>query len=150
MPITKQKKYLSKGEKLKIISNEKEGWELSEVGVKPGVVLKHLHRASRSGFKGGALKLALKICDPRVEFIAVFDAMGCLSRYFISNWVYGMLGRFFPYGTFVVNILGAFIIGSIDAATLAVGLTGFWTQLIYGFMIVLSVIMHTYLRKRGE
>lgn len=48
-----------------------------------------------------------------VLFIAVFGAMGCLSRYFISNWVYGMLGRFFPYGTFAVNILGAFIIGLI-------------------------------------
>jgi simple sugar transport system permease protein len=30
------------------------------------------------------------------------------------------------------------------------GLTGFWTQLIYGLIIVLSVIMHTYLRKRVE
>jgi len=53
-------------------------------------------------------------------------------------------------GTILGTFLGAFIIGSIDAATVAIGLTGFWTQLIYGFIIVLSVIMHTYLRKRGE
>jgi len=53
-------------------------------------------------------------------------------------------------GTILGTFLGAFIIGSIEAATVAVGLTGFWTQLIYGFIIVLSVIMHTYLRKRGE
>jgi simple sugar transport system permease protein len=53
-------------------------------------------------------------------------------------------------GTIMGTFLGAFIIGSIEAATVAVGLTGFWTQLIYGFIIVLSVIMHTYLRKRGE
>ena len=53
-------------------------------------------------------------------------------------------------GTILGTFLGAFIIGSIDAATVAVGLTGFLTQLIYGFIIVLSVIMHTYLRKRGE
>jgi CrcB protein len=39
--------------------------------------------------------------------------MGCLSRYFVSGWVYGVLGRSFPYGTFVVNIVGAFIIGLI-------------------------------------
>ncbi|HKZ15956.1 MAG TPA: fluoride efflux transporter CrcB [Geobacteraceae bacterium] len=45
--------------------------------------------------------------------IALFGAMGCLSRYFVSSWVYGVLGRSFPYGTFVVNILGAFIIGLI-------------------------------------
>jgi simple sugar transport system permease protein len=53
-------------------------------------------------------------------------------------------------GTILGTFLGAFIIGAIEAATVAVGLTGFWTQFIYGFIIVLSVIMHTYLRKRGE
>ncbi len=53
-------------------------------------------------------------------------------------------------GTILGTFLGAFIIGSIDAATVAVGLTGFLTQLIYGFIIVVSVIMHSYLRKRGE
>ncbi len=53
-------------------------------------------------------------------------------------------------GTILGTFLGAFIIGSIEAATVAVGLTGFYTQLIYGLIIVLSVIMHTYLRKRGE
>ncbi|MBN1309817.1 MAG: ABC transporter permease [Anaerolineae bacterium] len=58
--------------------------------------------------------------------------------------VFGGVGTLF--GTFI----GAFIIGSIEAATVAVGLTGFWTELIYGLIIVLSVIMHTYLRKRTE
>jgi simple sugar transport system permease protein len=53
-------------------------------------------------------------------------------------------------GTILGTFLGAFIIGTIEAATVAIGLTGFWTQLIYGFIIVISVIMHTYLRKRGE
>jgi simple sugar transport system permease protein len=53
-------------------------------------------------------------------------------------------------GTILGTFLGAFIIGAIEAATVAIGLTGFWTQLIYGLIIVLSVIMHTYLRKRGE
>jgi simple sugar transport system permease protein len=53
-------------------------------------------------------------------------------------------------GTILGTFLGAFIIGTIEAATVAVGLTGFWTNLIYGLIIVLSVIMHTYLRKRGE
>jgi simple sugar transport system permease protein len=53
-------------------------------------------------------------------------------------------------GTILGTFLGAFMIGSIEAATVAIGLTGFWTNLIYGFIIVLSVIMHTYLRKRAE
>ena len=58
--------------------------------------------------------------------------------------VFGGVGTIF--GTFI----GAFIIGAIEAATVAIGLTGFWTQLINGLIIVLSVIMHTYLRKRME
>jgi len=53
-------------------------------------------------------------------------------------------------GTILGTFLGAFIIGAIEAATVAIGLTGFWTQLIYGLIIVLSVIMHTYLSKRVE
>jgi len=53
-------------------------------------------------------------------------------------------------GTILGTFIGAFIIGAIQAATVAVGLTGFWTELIYGLIIVLSVIMHTYLRKRVE
>jgi simple sugar transport system permease protein len=58
--------------------------------------------------------------------------------------VFGGVGTIF--GTFI----GAFIIGAIEAATVAVGLTGFWTKLIYGLIIVLSVSMHSYLRRRME
>ena len=58
--------------------------------------------------------------------------------------VFGGVGTIF--GTFI----GAFIIGAIEAGTVAIGLTGFWTQLIYGLIVVLSVIMHTYLGKRME
>ena len=46
-------------------------------------------------------------------FIALFGALGCLARYYLSGWIYGLLGRSFPYGTFFVNILGAFLIGLI-------------------------------------
>ncbi len=48
-----------------------------------------------------------------VFLIAIFGALGCLTRYFLSGWVYDLLGRNFPYGTFAVNIVGAFIIGLI-------------------------------------
>ena len=43
--------------------------------------------------------------------VTVCGGLGCLSRYLISGWVYSLLGRGFPYGTFIVNILGAFILG---------------------------------------
>ncbi len=48
-----------------------------------------------------------------VLLIAGFGALGCVTRYFLSGWVYGLLGRSFPYGTFAVNVVGAFIIGLI-------------------------------------
>src|SRR5260370_11599927 len=35
---------------------------------------KILHRTSRQGYKGGALREALKVTDPRAEYAAVFDA----------------------------------------------------------------------------
>jgi 1,2-diacylglycerol 3-beta-glucosyltransferase len=35
---------------------------------------KILHRTSRAGFKGGALNEALKLMDPRTEYVVVFDA----------------------------------------------------------------------------
>jgi CrcB protein len=64
--------------------------------------------------------------------IALFCAGGGLTRYYLSGWVYSLLGRAFPYGTFVVNIIGAFFIGlimemslrsTIIPATVRLGLT---------------------------
>ena len=46
-------------------------------------------------------------------FIAGFGALGCLARYSLSGRIYSWLGRGFPYGTFAVNIIGAFSIGFV-------------------------------------
>ncbi len=48
-----------------------------------------------------------------VLFIAGFGALGCVTRYYLSGWAYDLFGRSFPYGTFAVNILGAFLIGLV-------------------------------------
>jgi simple sugar transport system permease protein len=53
-------------------------------------------------------------------------------------------------GTMLGTFLGSYIIGAIEAAIVAIGLTGFWTELIYGLIIILSVSMHTVLLKRTE
>lgn len=45
--------------------------------------------------------------------IALFCAGGGLTRYYLSGWIYTLLGRAFPYGTFVVNIIGAYLIGMV-------------------------------------
>lgn len=45
--------------------------------------------------------------------IALFCAGGGLTRYYLSGWVYSLLGRALPYGTFAVNVIGAYFIGLI-------------------------------------
>ena len=49
----------------------------------------------------------------KAAIIALFCAGGGLSRYYLSGWVYTLLGRAFPYGTLVVNMIGAYLIGLI-------------------------------------
>jgi simple sugar transport system permease protein len=52
-------------------------------------------------------------------------------------------------GTILGTFIGALIIGSLEAGIIAIGLTGFWTQLIYGLIIVVSLSIYTLLRRRG-
>ncbi len=51
-------------------------------------------------------------------------------------------------GSIVGTFIATFIIGSINGGIVAIGLTGFWTQLIYGLIITVSVAMHTVIRRR--
>ena len=51
-------------------------------------------------------------------------------------------------GTILGTFLGSYIIGAINAGIVAIGMTGFWTELIYGFIIIVSVSMHVVLRRR--
>ncbi len=50
---------------------------LKEISVekrRPLPTIKVIHRKDRSGFKGGALAVALRHMDPRTEYVVVFDA----------------------------------------------------------------------------
>ncbi|MFN8496057.1 MAG: ABC transporter permease [Caldilineaceae bacterium] len=69
--------------------------------------------------------------------------LNTLSSVFLGGTsVFGGTGTIF--GTFVAS----FIVGAINAGIVAVGISGFWTQLIYGLIIVLSVILQTVINKR--
>ena len=49
----------------------------------------------------------------RILLIALAGALGTLSRYGIGVWAGRALGTGFPYGTFIVNVLGCFLISFI-------------------------------------
>ncbi len=51
-------------------------------------------------------------------------------------------------GTILGTFVACFVIGAINAGIVAIGLTGFWTQLIYGLIIVISVTLQTVLSRR--
>ncbi|OGT96690.1 MAG: camphor resistance protein CrcB [Geobacteraceae bacterium GWB2_52_12] len=48
-----------------------------------------------------------------VILIAIFGALGCVARYYVSGWTYEKLGWGYPWGTLAVNMAGAFLIGLI-------------------------------------
>ncbi len=48
---------------------------------------------------------------PNYLAIAVGGAIGACFRYLLSEWMLLLCGRSFPFGTLLVNILGAFAIG---------------------------------------
>ncbi|MDT8384584.1 MAG: fluoride efflux transporter CrcB [Gammaproteobacteria bacterium] len=47
----------------------------------------------------------------QVLAIAIGGALGALFRFWMSNGIYGLLGRNFPYGTLAVNVLGSLLMG---------------------------------------
>jgi len=66
--------------------------------------------------------------------------MKALASVFIGGTsVYGGVGTIF--GTFI----GAIIIGSIEAGIISAGISGFWTQFVSGFVIVVSLVVYSYM-----
>ena len=47
----------------------------------------------------------------QVFAIAAGGALGALLRFWMSNGIYALLGRNFPYGTLAVNVLGSLLMG---------------------------------------
>jgi simple sugar transport system permease protein len=51
-------------------------------------------------------------------------------------------------GTVWGTVVGAFLIGGIEAGTVAVGLKDFWTEVIYGGIILAAITAHALLQRR--
>lgn len=52
-------------------------------------------------------------------------------------------------GTIAGAICGAFTVGFIQTGLIAAGLTGFWTNVFYGLVIILSLVLHRFNRSRS-
>ncbi len=50
-----------------------------------------------------------------ILFIAIGGAAGAVSRYLVDTWVSEQTMSSFPWGTFVVNISGSFVLGLLSA-----------------------------------
>ncbi len=69
--------------------------------------------------------------------------MRTLAAVFVGGTsVFGGMGTI--YGSFI----GALIIGSLEAGIIAIGLAGFWTQLVYGLIIIVAISIYTWLIKK--
>jgi PAS domain S-box-containing protein len=45
-------------------------------------------------------------------------------------------------GAILGSFIGAIVIGSLDAGVVAIGLTPFWIQLVYGIVIIISILLY--------
>ena len=66
----------------------------------------------------------------------------------IASVFVGGTSVFGGMGTIYGTMVGIIIIGSLEAGIIAIGLTGFWTRVIYGLTIMVSVSTYALLLKR--
>lgn len=77
------------------------------------------------------------------------QGQGYMLLVFASIFIGGtsMLGG---RGTLFGTLFGACIIGILEAGIISAGLAGFWTKLVYGVIIILSLITHSFLLIRQQ
>ncbi|HAL61674.1 MAG TPA: sugar ABC transporter permease [Chloroflexi bacterium] len=96
---------------------------------------------------GLAAAFAGLLASLEVNYFWVTLGEGYLMRTLAAVFL-GGTSVFGGTGTILGTFIGCFIIGTIEAGIVAIGLTGFWTQLIYGLIIIISVSMHSLLSRR--
>lgn len=91
-------------------------------------------------------------------FILLGGALGGLLRYWMTAWVSSRMGDAFPWGTLLVNVSGACLIGMVAAWVLPDGLGGgqvnVWAWLVVGglgsYTTVSSFSLQTLILLRGK
>ena len=54
----------------------------------------------------------------KIVYLGIFGGLGCVSRYLVSGWIYTLGGRWLPYGTLAVNVIGSLLLGLIMEGSL--------------------------------
>jgi CrcB protein len=67
-----------------------------------------------------------------ILYIALGSALGGVGRYLVSGWVQRLAGGVFPWGTLLVNVTGAILVGmvyryALDSAVVTVEVRAFLT-----------------------
>jgi simple sugar transport system permease protein len=105
------------------------------------------HQVLVIGLVGFAAALAGLVVSLQLLYYWPTLGDGYLLNTLASVFLGGM-SVFGGFGTIFGTFIGAFIIGAINAGIVAVGLAGFWTQLIYGLIIVISVALQTFISRK--
>jgi fluoride exporter len=51
--------------------------------------------------------------------VAIVGGIGSVARFVLDGWVGSRLGRELPFGTFTINVSGAFLLGLLDGLALS-------------------------------
>jgi CrcB protein len=57
-----------------------------------------------------------------IAVLVIGGALGAPARYFVDGWVEPRVDSVFPWGTFVINVTGSFVLGIITGLALYHGL----------------------------
>jgi len=104
------------------------------------------------------------LCYVQIGVVAAFSVVLLLNQmmYFWSSTGDGYLlttlaavfiggtSVFGGKGTMIGTFVGVLIIASLEPGIIALGLTGFWTQFIYGLLITISVTIYALMQRRRE
>jgi simple sugar transport system permease protein len=130
------------GQNAHVVGDNRQAAELMGIPIKTTRTLLFVLTGMAAAFAGMMNSLQVANFYPAIGAGYLLPA---LAAVFVGGTsVFG--GRGTIYGTFV----GAFMIGGIRAGIVAVGLTEFYTELIYGGIILVAVSIHAILQRRFE
>ena len=84
-----------------------------------------------------------------LELLNFYPSIG--EAFFLKVLAAVFIGGTSPFGgegTILGTFVGGLIVGLLGVGILAVGLTGFWTQLFFGLIIIVSLVLQAFFRKR--